>query len=116
METVPGPAEELEDGQYVLLRKTDDDNYVTCSAKHASRKQRRSRKPSMVSQKKGIFACMHACVCVCVCVCVYVCVCWEASMSAYLCVLESVCVCVCLHVENVCVCVCKYLRLLMCVC
>ncbi|XP_070209508.1 uncharacterized protein [Littorina saxatilis] len=45
-----GPAEELEDGQYVLLRKSDDDNYVSCSAKHAARKNRRSRKPSMVKR------------------------------------------------------------------
>ncbi|KAL8625117.1 hypothetical protein ACOMHN_030751 [Nucella lapillus] len=45
-----GPAEELEDGQYVLLRKSEDDNYVSCSAKHATRKQRRSRKQSMVKR------------------------------------------------------------------
>ncbi|XP_076456379.1 uncharacterized protein LOC143290750 [Babylonia areolata] len=45
-----GPAEELEDGQYVLLRRPEEDNYVSCSVKHASRKQRRSRKHSMVKR------------------------------------------------------------------
>lgn len=45
----PRPVEELEDG-YKLLRKSDDDNYVSCSAKHAARKHRRSRKASMVKR------------------------------------------------------------------
>jgi hypothetical protein len=44
-----GPVEELEDG-CKLLRKSDDDDYVSCSVKHSNRKQRRSRKASMVGK------------------------------------------------------------------
>ena len=44
-----GPAEELEDG-FKLLRKSDDDNYVSCSAKHTAKKQKRSRKASMAKR------------------------------------------------------------------
>ena len=124
--TVPGPAEELEDGQFVLLRKNEDDNYVTCSAKHAARKQRRSRKQSMVSWEKGSLCqcvcgyvweeccgdvweeclrvwweeCVCMCVCshMCVCMCLSMCVCWEECncMCAYICWED--CVCVCPHV------------------
>ena len=107
MTTVPGPAEELEDGQFVLLRKSEDDNYVTCSAKHAARKQRRSRKQSMVSWEKGSLCqcvcgyvweeccgyvweeCLRACVCVCVCACVV------RGMCLHMCVCIHMCVCMC---------------------
>ena len=103
MTTVPGPAEELEDGQFVLLRKNEDDNYVTCSAKHAARKQRRSRKQSMVSWEKG-----SLCQCVCGYVweecCGYV---WEECLRVWW--EECVCMCVCVSIY-VCVCVC------LCVC